>query len=170
MKLKHYFTSLLKVAAIMCIVMSMSIRVDAQTQTQPQAESPVYLPSNIQEGVILHCFAWPLKAVIDELPAIAEAGFCALQLSPMQAPNVAGQPWYYTYGPCDYRFYDSVLGTREDLIELCDKASKYGIKIIMDIAANHMIHDKEDPIRAPKQYTDQWRIGHSPTTIDLYTV
>lgn len=42
----------------------------------------------------------------------------------MQAPNVAGQPWYYTYGPCDYRFYDSVLGSREDLRELCSKADR----------------------------------------------
>ena len=77
-----------------------------------QEQSANYLPSNIQDGVILHCFVWPLRDIIEELPAIAEAGFCAVQLSPMQAPNVTGQPWYYTYGPCDYRFYESVIGTR----------------------------------------------------------
>lgn len=121
-----------------------------------QEKSANYLPPTIQDGVILHCFAWPLRDVIEELPAIAEAGFCAVQLSPMQAPNVAGQPWYYTYGPCDYRFYESVIGTRADLIELCAKAEELGIKIVMDIAANHLIHDKEDAMRAPLQYTDPW--------------
>lgn len=121
-----------------------------------QEQSSNYLPSNIQEGVILHCFAWPVRAVIEELPAIADAGFCAVQLSPMQAPNVAGQPWYYTYGPCDYRFYESAMGTRADLTELCEKASGLGIKVIMDIAANHLISDGEDPYRGPLQFTDRW--------------
>lgn len=156
MRLKHYSTWLLKAIATMCIAISLPTRAEAQMPTQAPTEQSVYLPSNIQEGVILHCFVWPLRAIIDELPAIAEAGFCAVQLSPMQAPNVAGQPWYYTYGPCDYRFYDSVLGTREDLTELCDKALKLGIKVIMDIAANHLIHDNEDPIRAPHQFTNAW--------------
>lgn len=120
------------------------------------AQTKTYQPDKIQDGVILHCFVWPLRDIINELPAIADAGFTAVQLSPMQAPNVAGQPWYYTYGPCDYRFYDSVIGTRADLTELCSKAAAYGIKIVMDIAANHVIHDRYDAVRAPGQFADDW--------------
>lgn len=120
------------------------------------AREETFQPEKIQDGVILHCFVWPLRDIINELPAIADAGFTAVQISPMQAPNVAGQPWYYTYGPCDYRFYESVLGSRADLTELCEKAASYGIKIIMDVAANHIIHDGEDPWRAPGQTADPW--------------
>lgn len=100
-----------------------------------------YIPDKIQEGVILHCFCWPLKDITAELPNIAASGFAAVQLSPMQAPNPAGQPWYYFYGPCDYRFYENAMGTRADLIELCSKASEYGIKIIEDIVPNHLVMD-----------------------------
>lgn len=115
-----------------------------------------FIPDRIQDGVILHCFVWPLRDIINELPAIADAGFGAIQISPMQAPNTEGQPWYYTYGPCDYRFYESVLGTRTDLVELCEKASSLGIKIIMDIAPNHLMRDDYDRWRAPQQYTSSW--------------
>lgn len=118
--------------------------------------TPSYIPENIQDGVILHCFVWPLRDVIDELPNIANAGFTAVQISPMQAPNVAGQPWYYTYGPIDYAFYEGALGTRADLIELCEKADNYGIKIIMDVCANHMMADGANKWRAPEQYTVDW--------------
>lgn len=115
-----------------------------------------YIPEKIQDGVILHCFCWPLRDIIYELPNIAEAGFGAIQVSPMQAPNIAGQPWYYFYGPCDYRFFENVMGTRTDMIELCDKASEYGIKIIQDMLPNHLIGIGDDPWRAPDQWADQW--------------
>lgn len=128
----------------------------ASTALISAADVTSYLPENIQDGVILHCFVWPMRDVINELPQIAQAGFKAVQISPMQAPNVQGQPWYYTYGPIDYAFYDSALGTRSDLIELCDKANDYGIKVIMDVCANHMMSDASDKWRAPEQYTVDW--------------
>lgn len=120
------------------------------------AQTKPYVPENIQDGVILHCFVWPLQDVIEELPAIAEAGFTAVQISPMQAPNVAGQVWYSTYGPIDYAFYENVLGTRADLEELCRKAGEYGIKVIMDVCPNHLMHDGPDKNRAPEQYAVDW--------------
>ena len=142
-----------KTALILAATLGLGAGASAQTAT---AERP-YLPAKIQEGVILHCFVWPLQDIIAELPNIAASGFCAVQISPMQAPNIAGQPWYYTYGPCDYRFYDSVLCTREDLRELCTKADEYGIKIIMDIAANHLVAENpNDPWPAPDQHTNPW--------------
>ena len=52
------------------------------------------LPASIQEGNILHCFDWTMAEVKAELPAIAEAGFGAVQLSPLQRPDAGpGSPW-----------------------------------------------------------------------------
>lgn len=51
------------------------------------------LPVSIQEGNILHCFDWTMAEVKAELPAIAEAGFGAVQLSPLQRPDAGpGSP------------------------------------------------------------------------------
>lgn len=111
-----------------------------------------YIPEKIQEGVILHCFCWPLHDITEELPNIAAAGFGAIQISPMQAPNIAWHPWYYFYGPCDYRFYENVMGSRADMIELCAKASEFGIKIIEDIVPNHLLIPDADDVRQP----DPW--------------
>lgn len=148
------------VTLALCGIVSSPSAVAAEYSSASKAESTQslpYLPAQIQQGVILHCFVWPLREITAELPNIARAGFCAVQLSPMQAPNVAGQPWYYTYGPCDYRFYDNVLGTRDDLRELCAKADALGIKVIMDIAPNHLFDDTDkSPFRAPEQYTNRW--------------
>ncbi len=114
----------------------------AQTPTQPQtqlapAQTVAVLPSHIPDGVILHCFCWKLRDIIDELPAIAEAGFTAIQTSPMQRAVRAGDVWYDVYRPYDYRFIDNAMGTRADMQELCQKAADLGIKVIVDIVANH---------------------------------
>ena len=54
------------------------------------AENSYGLPENIQDGNILHCFDWSIAQVKEELPAIAEAGFGAVQLSPMQGNCASG--------------------------------------------------------------------------------
>lgn len=49
------------------------------------------IPENIQDGNILHCFEWNSADIIAELPAIAEAGFGAIQISPLQGNALQGQ-------------------------------------------------------------------------------
>lgn len=43
------------------------------------------LPSNIQEGNILHCFNWTISEVKANLANIAAAGYGSVQLSPSSA-------------------------------------------------------------------------------------
>lgn len=96
------------------------------------------LPTNIQDGNILHCFNWPVSAVKEELPNIAAAGFGTVQLSPMQRSDVrTGSPWHDLYRPYDLAFKGG-LGSREELKALCAEAASYGIKIIVDVVANHV--------------------------------
>lgn len=97
------------------------------------------LPSSIQQGNILHCFNWPANEIKAELPKIAAAGFGSVQMSPLQRPDVkVGSPWHDLYRPYDLAFKSSSFCTEEDLRSLCQEASKYGIKIIVDVVANHV--------------------------------
>lgn len=97
------------------------------------------LPASIQEGNILHCFDWTMAEVKAELPAIAEAGFGAVQLSPLQRPDAGpGSPWHDLYRPYDIAFKSSRTGSADDLKALCEEAATYGIKIIVDVVANHV--------------------------------
>lgn len=95
-------------------------------------------PTNIQDGNILHCFDWPISAVKAELANIAAAGYGSIQLSPLQRGDVGvGSPWHDLYRPYDLAFKGG-LGSEQELKDLCSAASTYGIKIIVDVVANHV--------------------------------
>ncbi len=97
------------------------------------------LPSSIQDGNILHCFNWPVKDIQAELANIAAAGFGSIQISPCQRGDVnAGSPWHDLYRPYDLAFKSSGYCSESDLQSLCEEAAKYGIKIIVDVVANHV--------------------------------
>ncbi len=96
------------------------------------------LPANIQDGNILHCFNWTANQVKAELPAIAAAGYGSVQLSPMQrSDSKVGYPWHDLYRPYDLAFKGGIA-TREELKALCEEAATYGIKVIVDVVANHV--------------------------------
>lgn len=97
------------------------------------------LPVEIQQGNILHCFNWPAKDVKAALPQIAEAGFGSVQLSPLQRGDVnTGSPWHDLYRPYDLAFKSSGYCSEQDLKDLCEAAAEYGIKVIVDVVANHV--------------------------------
>ena len=107
------------------------------------------LSDNVQDGVILHAWNWSFRQIQQELPKIAEAGFTAVQTSPIQ-PNKDGSnvantgEWWKFYQPVDFAVCSNgngninKLGTRQEFIDLCKEADKYGIKIIVDVVANHL--------------------------------
>lgn len=96
-------------------------------------------PDAIQQGNILHCFNWPINDVKNALQSIADAGFGAVQLSPLQRADVnVGSPWHDLYRPYDLAFKSSGMGSESDLQSLCSEAEKYGIKVIVDVVANHV--------------------------------
>lgn len=96
------------------------------------------LASNPQDGNILHCFNWKLSDIKAELPNIAAAGFTSVQTSPLQGNAGYGAEWYYAYQPYDFAIASSGMGTKSDLQALCTEADKYGIKVIVDVVANHL--------------------------------
>ena len=111
-----------------------------------------YAQETVQGAVILHCFNWSYNSIKAALPDIAAAGYTAVQTSPVQQPkdydaawtNSDGQ-WWKLYQPLGLSIADggTWLGTRAELCDLCDEAEEYGIKVIVDIVANHLANDTE---------------------------
>lgn len=98
------------------------------------------LPADINDGNILHCFNWKYNDIKSSLKSIAEAGFKAVQTSPAQQPDTGGK-WYWLYMPLGFYIGQSDLGGKNELQSLCSEAKKYGIKVIVDVVANHLSGD-----------------------------
>ena len=93
------------------------------------------LMDNIQDGVILHCFDWTAAQVEAEIVNIAKAGFTAVQLSPVHEREGASA-WYMAYQPYDFKVGNSIASVKS-LTSLCNAAHKVGVKVIVDVIANH---------------------------------
>lgn len=85
--------------------------------------------------IILHCFQWRLQDIISQLKMIKECGYTAIQISPVQ-PCKDGNEWWCDYQPTGFRIGNR-HGSKEDLIELCNEATKLGIRIIVDVVLRH---------------------------------
>jgi len=103
--------------------------------TEEVSEANYGLASDIKNGNILHCLNWPLNAIKEELPNIAAAGFTAVQTSPIQAHEAKGN-WYWLYQPINF-WPGNDIGSEQDLKDLCAEADKYGVKVVVDVVANH---------------------------------
>ena len=74
-----------------------------------------------------------LKGITEKLPYLAKLGINVIWLSPVfDSPNVDNG-----YDISDYFAIMSDFGTMEDFDEMLKTAHKHGIKILMDLVANH---------------------------------
>ncbi len=104
------------------------------------------LKDNVQDGVILHAWQWSFNNIKAKLPEIAAAGYTAVQTSVAQRSKEAtagktNEVWWLYYQPAAFEIDNtgnSALGTKADLQALCTEADKYGIKVIVDVVANHL--------------------------------
>ena len=104
---------------------------------------------DIQDGTILHAWNWSMKNIKDNMAAIKDAGYTAVQTSPMQTQKDLYKSsgwkseWWKLYQPYGFEIAtkDHSLGTKQDLIDMCAEAEKYGIKVIVDVVANHLAGD-----------------------------
>lgn len=109
------------------------------------AQNSYGIPDAIEDSNIFHAFNWKFTDIEEELPRIAAAGFGSIQVSPVQGNCKGTAEWFYAYMPYDLAFTDAHCngnGTREQLKSLCASAETYGIKIIVDVVANHMNKSK----------------------------
>ena len=97
------------------------------------------LPENAEDGLTLHAFNWTYHEILINLENIRNAGFKNVLTMPVQQPKSGGSNWWAFYQPLGFLIGDdSALGTKEELVELCSEAEKYGICILADIVVNHL--------------------------------
>ena len=124
--------------------------------TAPTAPTgPQYAQDDIRGSAVLHCFNWTYNNIRTNLADIAAAGYTAVQTSPVQQHkdymgtgnySYTGQ-WWKLYQPLSISIAPegtSYLGSPDDLEDLCTAADTYGIKVIVDIVANHMANNGTD--------------------------
>ena len=113
---------------------------DEELLSEVAASADYGLASRIEDGNILHCFNWTLNQIKEELPNIAKAGFTSVQTSPLQKHD-GNSAWYWLYQPTGFTLGNEI-GSLNDLKSLCSEADKYGIKVIVDVVANHLAGSK----------------------------
>ena len=127
------------------------------------------LVDNIQDGTILHCFDWKYSDIEKEIFHIAAAGFTTIQTSPAQASEGTG-PWYWLYQPLGFSVGTNDLGTKEELASLCAAAEGYGIKVVVDVVANHLA-DNHDNIQEDLKPSKYWHnYGSNINYNDRYSI
>ncbi|MCH5304313.1 MAG: starch-binding protein [Ruminococcus sp.] len=137
---------------LMCVVTG-SVSFQAVETEKTTSSASTAAQSKIQGSAILHCFDWSYNSIKSNLQAIRDAGYTAVQTSPVQPPkdynsnwrDQNGQ-WWKLYQPLGIRIADSGqswLGGKNELKSLCTEADKYGIKVIVDIVANHLANKSD---------------------------
>ena len=160
---KKFFSGLKKtVASVLSTVMVLStfsgLTIIRAKQEIAYASNGYELVDDIQDSAILHCWNWSYSTIEDHLELIAQCGYSAIQTSPAQQPkdyaweSVVGMDvgfpscggtgnWWKLYQPVTFSVCNNGitwLGTKAELESLCAKAETYGIKVIVDVVANHM--------------------------------
>ncbi len=131
-----------------CVFTADFISVDTQAGVVEVADTSASTgpQSSIQGSAILHCFNWSYNSIKNNLQAIKDAGYTAVQTSPVQAPKDyngswrdQGGQWWKLYQPLGFSISNNTwLGTKSELKSLCDTAESMGIKVIVDVVANHL--------------------------------
>ena len=112
-------------------------------ETNTKVEATV---ENIQDGTVLHAWNWSMNEIKNKMAEIKAAGYTAVQTSPMQPQkdyyngSSWGDQWWKLYQPFGFKIAtkDNAIGTKDELIAMCEEAEKYGIKVIVDVVANHL--------------------------------
>lgn len=142
-------SSMLLVLALLLTMIASTSTVSASSSKSTAQQHG--LVDEIQDGAIFHAFCWSLDAIKDNMQNIANAGFTAVQTSPINRCAGEGTPlkwyggsadgsqgcWWWHYQPTDWKIGNYQVGSRNDLIEMCNEADKYGIKVIVDVVPNH---------------------------------
>lgn len=99
---------------------------------------------SMKDGAILHAWCWSFNTIKNNMADIAAAGYTSVQTSPANTCVVGNNgdlkftnQWWYHYQPTDYKIGNYQLGTEAEFAAMCEEAEKYGVKVIVDVVANH---------------------------------
>lgn len=117
--MKHFYASLL----LSCLL----------TPAIAAAQTP-----DLSKANIFHAFDWKFEDIEAELDRIADAGYGAVQVSPVQGNCGVNAEWFYAYLPYDIGFKANGNGSATKLRQLTAAAKEKGIDIIVDVVSNHI--------------------------------
>lgn len=170
MKAKKLISLILAVAVIIscaCVgFMSASAEGESYNEYQKMLESikpenNYGLEDTVNDGKIIQAWNWSYANIIKNLETVAKQGFTTIQVSP---PNeikmatkgvkvcepavngIAPNGWWMFYQPAGFQLNestDNALGVKSEFVEMCEKAHKLGLKIIVDAVINHMGTDDD---------------------------
>lgn len=83
-------------------------------------------------------FQGDIKGITEKLPYLSELGVTCLYLNPIFEANSN-----HRYDTADYERIDPLLGDEADFIDLCQKADKLGISVILDGVFSHTGDDSK---------------------------
>lgn len=119
---------------------------NAKEQKSQQLSVDFKTADKVADGAILQTFSWDFNTIKASMADIAAAGFSAVQTSPINecfkgeggGMELYGNgKWYYHYQPTDFKIGNYQLGTRDEFKSMCSEAHKYGVKVLVDVIANH---------------------------------
>lgn len=154
-KIISVFLAVMMVVGVFSGLIISSNAVSSQTETPDETNpNPYGLLDKADGGLILHCWCWNFNTIKENMETIAKAGYSAIQTSPINEVVVgesgglkiygddADGKWYYHYQPTDQKIGNYQLGTEEEFKAMCETAHSYGVKVIVDVVANHTAANK----------------------------
>ena len=130
------------------LVLTLVVSVLAVTAVNTTVYGASQYAQNAVEGAnILHAMCWSYNTIKANLDEIKAAGYTAVQTSCIQPPkdyngydSTKANVWWHFYQPVDFSVADgnNWLGTKAELVSLCETAHEKGVKIIADVVVNHM--------------------------------
>lgn len=135
-------------------------------------ENKYGLEDTVNDGKIIQAWNWSFNNIIANLETLAQQGFTTIQVSPpneIKMPTkgvkvcepvvngVAPNGWWMFYQPAGFQLNeseDNALGTKAEFVEMCEKAHKLGLKVIVDAVINHMGTDDDHTGKYTNTSTD----------------
>lgn len=112
--------------------------------TKTSKKETYELAEKCDDGVMFHAWNWSFNSIKNNIKYIAESGFTTIQVSPVQPikeydlKNTCD--WWKFYQPTDFSV-GNILGNENEFKEMCNEASTFGVKIIVDVVTNHLANN-----------------------------
>lgn len=102
---------------------------------------------------ILQMFHYNIKNIIPLLDKVKDRGFTHIQIAPIQPTknnSINWEDYWVLYQPLGLRIGNAQVGSKDDLIKLCELAKDKGLKIIVDVIFRHTGTDEMDNTKPHK--------------------
>ena len=152
--MKKWKLSLISLSLTLALLLTAFAGLAVTASAENEESSPLNehgLVDKVEGGSILHCWCWSFNSIKQNMKRISESGYSAIQTSPINGiiegddggMEIYGDgKWYFAYQPTNYNIGNYMLGTEEEFKAMCTEAHNYGVKVIVDVVANHTTPSK----------------------------